>query len=56
MNFCGLITPPHPLTAVMFCTNVSLPQIMSVTEGQQNWNFKAYIKVDKFEVNKSVNQ
>ena len=55
MNY-ELITPPHPLTAAMFCTNVSLPQTMSVTGGQHNWNFKAYIKVDKFEVSESVNQ
>ena len=52
---CELVAPPHPLTATMYCTNASLPQAMSVTGGQHNWNFKVYIKVDKFDVNNSVN-
>jgi hypothetical protein len=53
---CELISPPHPLTATMFWTNASPPQTTSVTGGQHNWNFKACIKVDKSEVNESVNR
>ena len=52
---CEIITLLHPLTAAMFCTNASPPQTTSVTGGQDNYNFKAYIKVDKLEVSESVN-
>ena len=53
---CELIAPHHSLTTPMFSINPTPTQTTFVTGRQPNWDFKAYIKADKFVENESVNR